>query len=647
MSLLAFGLLAFCFLLTLIAAGLALAGTREGAAIHLRQIARCNDALLAVLAVISAILVHALVRGDFTFLYVFQHTDRDLDLFYRLTAFWAGQEGALLFWALCAVLCAALFQRGKGYARLSDGARLWYWSLYFVIMGFFCLLLTTWNNPFLVASPPPDDGLGLNPLLQNPGMIFHPPLLFLGYGAFTIPCCLSLACLLAHWREDSWAGLTRPFILTGWLTLGAGIILGGWWSYMELGWGGYWAWDPVENASLIPWLAATAYLHTAVIEERRGKLGRTNVFLMALVTISALFATYIVRGGAVKSLHAFGASPVGTPLLLFVLAFLAFTALVTLAAPRTGKPLEEPLSREGALTGACWVFLALAVVVLLGTLWPVLSRLWSEKPQGFGPGFYNTVCLPLFALLALLLTLCPWLGWKGGLRYKGPFFATLGMTALAGIMLALMGMTRPLPLAAATAAVGVASGVCLLPAARPGLFRLPASMAAAGVHLGFALMVLGVAFSGPYKIEEKFTLRPGQSAAFGEYLLQLASIRSGDSHDHEPGAAGKPHDHAANPPRYIYSEAVLRVAKNNRDLGILRPQLRGYASRPDTFFSEVDTLFSWGNEVYANLSSVDENGQATVQISLNPLVNWIWLGSVLLCLFPLLGMLPGRAAPGD
>lgn len=160
-------------------------------------------------------------------------------------------------------------------------------------------------------------------------------------------------------------------------------------------------------------------------------------------------------------------------------------------------------------------------------------------------------------------------------------------------------------------------------------------------------MVLGVAFSGPYKVEEKFTLRPGQSVLFGEYAFQLTDVRTGDSHDHDSGVSGKPHDHTADPPRYIYSEAVLRVVKNNRDYGTLRPQIRGYASRPDTFFSEVDTVFSWGNEIYCNLASVDESGLVTVQVSLNPLVNWIWLGSVLLCLFPLLGMRPGRAAPED
>ncbi len=640
----AFVLISLCFLLTLAAAVPSLLLLRSDNHAPLVWIERANHALFLTMTAAGALLTLALYRNDFSFFYVMQHTDRDLHLFYRLTAFWAGQEGALLFWAWCAVLCALCFQRAKGYARLRSGTKLWYWALYFVILGFFCLLLITWNNPFLTAAPVPDDGMGLNPLLQNPGMIFHPPLLFLGYGAFTIPCCLCLAQSLsgAGGPEERWARLTRPFILIGWLTLGAGIILGGWWSYMELGWGGYWGWDPVENSSLVPWLVATAYLHTALIEEQRDKLPRVNVFLMALITISAFFATYIVRGGVVNSLHAFGESPVGTPLLLFVLSFLAFAAFVSLRAPRTGAPLADPFSREGALVCVCWIFLALSVIILLGTLWPVISKLWSDKAQGFGPGFFNTVCLPLVAALALLLAACPWLDWNGGLRHKPQACIVLGMAVLSGVMLAVMGLTKPLALIAAASAIGIAATLCLTFAVRPGLFRLAQTLAAHGAHFGFALMVLGVAFSGPYKMEEKFTLKPGQGAMFGEYAIQLTGVRGGDDHDLEPGAKpGQAHDHTQTP-RFIFSEASVRVLKNNRELGVMRPQMRKYPSRPDSVFSEVDTLFSWGNEVYCNMTSVTEDGTVTMQISLNPLVNWIWLGGILLCLFPLLGLRPRR-----
>lgn len=650
----AFSLLLFCFALCLLGAVFAL--PRKLSAKNSRPLLmeRLNLVIFAVFTLCCFILTAALVSCNFSFLYAALNSDRKLYIFYHITALWAGQEGALLFWAWCVSLCAVAFQYGKGYRGMDAEAKLWYWSILFIVTAFFCLLLTSWNNPFLIASPAPHDGLGMNPMLQNPGMIFHPPLLFLGYGAFTIPCCAALASLLS--MKDSpkrpalaWAKLTRPFILWGWLLLSAGIILGGWWSYMELGWGGYWAWDPVENASLVPWLVATAYMHTALVESARGKLYRTNAFLMALVTISAFFATYLVRGGLVRSVHAFGQSDVGMPLIIFVLLFLAFAACAAKTAPAKGTPLEKPLSREGLLTLTAWIFLALAAVTTTGTLWPVISRLWSEKPVGLSPIFYNTVCLPLFVLLMCFLAACPWVGWRGAVRNKGvlAYVALTGVTA-AGVLF-YVGFGKALPLAGMAASIAVLAGTCMLFAAIPGLLRSAPSLAAHGVHAAFALMVLGVAFSGPYKVQQDFVMLPEQTAVFGEYALRLTTIGQGDSHDHEPETAGRQShpDHAASPPAYIYSEAVITVTKNGRFAGEMRPQLRRYQSHPDNSFAEVDTVFSLGNELYSSLVGLDaKQGAATIRVSANPLVNWIWIGGVLLCLFPLAGM-RGRAGKDE
>lgn len=647
----AFSLLLFCFALCLLGVLFALPRKHSAKNAQPLLMEKLNLAVFAVFTLCCFILTAALVSCNFSFLYATFNSDRNLHIFYRITALWGGQEGALLFWAWCVSLCSVAFQYAKGYRDMDAETKRWYWSILFVITAFFCLLLTSWNNPFLIASPAPHDGYGMNPMLQNPGMIFHPPLLFLGYGAFTIPCCAALASLLS--MKDSakqsavpWAKLTRPFILSGWLLLSAGIILGGWWSYMELGWGGYWAWDPVENASLVPWLVATAYLHTALVENARGKLYRANAFLMALVTISAFFATYLVRGGLVRSVHAFGQSDVGMPLLIFVLLFLAFAAFAARLSPEKGAPLENPLSREGLLTLTAWVFLALSAVTIIGTLWPVISRLWSEKPVGLSPAFYNTVCLPLFVLLLFFLAVCPWLSWvpragRGAIRNKG-MLAYVAMTGVAAAgVLFYVGFGKAVPLAGMGAAIAVLAGTCMLFAAVPGLLRNGPSLAAHGVHAAFALMVLGTAFSGPYKVQQDFVMAPGQTAVFGEYSLRLAKINQGDSHDHEPGvASGQSHpDHAGNPPAYIYSEAVVTVAKNGESVGELRPQLRRYQSHPDNAFSEVDTIFSFGNELYCSFVGLDMGqGTATIQISANPLVNWIWVGGVLLCLFPLAGM---------
>ncbi|CAK7023249.1 MAG: Cytochrome c-type biogenesis protein CcmF [Desulfovibrio sp.] len=635
----AFSLLLFCFALALLGAILAMPTNRTAKTSRPTFMEGINLAIFAVFTLCCFILTVALVSSNFSFLYAVFNSDRDLHLFYRVTGLWAGQEGALLFWAWCVSLCAVAFQYSKGYREMDATAKRWYWSVFFTIIAFFCLLLTSWNNPFLSADPVPADGYGMNPMLQNPGMIFHPPLLFLGYGAFTIPCCAALGALLSLKENTApvmWARLTRPFILWGWLLLSAGIILGGWWSYMELGWGGYWAWDPVENASLVPWLVATAYLHTALVENAREKLHRTNAFLMALVTISAFFATYLVRGGIVRSVHAFGQSDVGMPLLVFVLLFLLFAILAACFAPSKGKPLENPLSREGLLTLTAWVFLTLAVIIILGTLWPVISRIWSAKPVGLSPAFYNTVCLPLFVLLMFFLAACPWTQWRGGLRNKGGLLYVVLTGVAAAAVLGYVGFTKAVPLAGMAVSIAVIAGSCMFFAVTPGLLRVKPTLAAHGVHAAFALMVIGTAFSGPYKVQEDFVLQPGQSAIFGDYSLRLASVKQGDSHD----AQGGPHpDHAANPPLYIYAEAVLEVTKNGERIGELRPQMRRYKSHPDQAFSEVDTLFSFGNELYCSFVGIDgTRATATVQVSVNPLVNWIWVGGTLLCLFPLAGL---------
>lgn len=644
-----FVLIFACFLLCLACAGLSLPRAAQGRIAPPRTAETGSLAVFGGLSLGCFILTAALVSRNFSFLYAVQHTDRDLHLFYRMTALWAGQEGALLFWAWCAALFAVVFRFMGRYKALPPEVKRWFWSLFFVIMGFMCLLLSSWNNPFLEAVPAPADGAGLNPLLQNVGMIFHPPLLFLGYGAFTVPCCLALAGLLTLREQKkknalpplAWAEITRPFILGAWLLLSAGIVLGAWWSYMELGWGGYWAWDPVENSSLVPWLIATAYLHTALVENARGKLYRSNAFLMALVTISAFFSTYLVRGGIVNSVHAFGQSDVGMPLLLFVLLFLAFSTLAALSAPACGKELESPLSREGLLTCAAWIFLALALVITLGTLWPVISRLWSDKPVGLSRSFYNITCLPLFVALTVMLAACPWVSWTGQVRRKGFLVFVAAVFLLCAGMLFHLGFTNPVAMAGAASAMAVMAGTCMLFSATPGLAAVRAALAGHGTHLAFALMVLGIAFSGPYKAQEDIAMRPGQRVVFGDYTLHLTSVRGGDSHDHQSG----PHpDHGTEPPKYIYSEAVVAVSRNGEILGELRPQLRLYEAYSANPFSEVDTLFSWGNELYCSMIGIDRDGTATLQVSINPLVNWIWLGGALLCLFPILGFGPRKRA---
>lgn len=412
MYLAAYVLLLLALLCAMGGAGMGAAQLWQGRHTDLGWLEKANLVIAASLTAASAILLHALAVSDFTLEYVAGYTDLVLPMFYKITAFWAGQPGSMLFWALMVSLCGAFFQLTRPYRLLSAETRLWYWVFYLSIMGFFALLITAWSNPFIQLSPAPADGRGMNPLLQNPGMILHPPLLFLGYGGFVIPGCLALAqAMHVDGSEQSWLDVARPFTLTAWLFLTVGIIIGGWWAYMELGWGGYWAWDPVENASLIPWLIGTAAIHTGLLQTRRGKLHRVNTFLMALTTVSAFFATYLVRGNVVNSVHAFGEGGVGPALLIFVLASLVVVIFASWQAGRNeAADLGGLETREGFLVLTAWMLIAIACVILVATLWPVITAGFGKTSSGLSQDFYNRVCLPLFTVIMALLAVCPWLG---------------------------------------------------------------------------------------------------------------------------------------------------------------------------------------------------------------------------------------------
>lgn len=613
--------------------GMVLLQLWQGRADILRLIEKGHWIISGALLVASALLLHALYWHDFSLQYVASYTDLILPAFYRLTAFWAGQPGSMLFWALAVAVSGTAFACTRAYNRLSPATRLWYWAFFYVIMAFFTLVLTNWSNPFVMQTPAPPDGNGLNPLLQNPGMIFHPPLLFLGYGGFAVPACLALAQSLSGrgQGEGPWFRLTRPFIILAWLFLTAGIVLGAWWAYMELGWGGYWAWDPVENASLIPWLIGTASLHTLIVQDRRGKLGRVNVAMMALTTVSAFFATYLVRSGVIDSVHAFGDGSVGTPLTVFVLAGLVVTFWAACTAPREGGPLAGLDSREGFLTLVAWVLLALAAIILIATMWPVISKLWTTAPRGLDANFYNRVCLPLGALLMLLMAACPWLGWSGGLRDKGRFFTVLGaFVGSAGAIWAL-GYRQPTALIGASAAFAIALGVILLFTDKA-IRRQPAALGALGAHLGMALVALGVAFSGPYTQSGELLLAKGESKTVGAYTATLLDLQDG----RQPG--------------YDYIAARLQIGRDGVTLGVLAPERRMYDKFGSMQFSEVDVIPGLGNEIYASLLGLDEDLRVLVKVSVEPLVNWIWIGGALMCLLPLLGLRRRNrqtASPGD
>ncbi|WP_285907492.1 heme lyase CcmF/NrfE family subunit [Pseudodesulfovibrio pelocollis] len=609
-----FSLLAFLFLAAW--AGFA-AWNRKDEALVLVE----RGQIIAAAGVVfsSLLLLVALATRDYSFRYVYDTVDNALTFVYTLTAFWGGREGSLLFWELLIAVSGVIFLYSPSYKMLAPRTKLFFWMFFLLVQSFFLLLLTGWSNPFIEIIPAPADGRGLNPLLRNPGMIFHPPLLFIGFAWYTVPAACALAASIAG-EEKSWVTICRNWNILAWAFLGAGIILGGWWSYMELGWGGYWAWDPVENASIIPWFVGTALLHTALIEARRNALQRTNVFLMSLTFLLCIFATYLTRSGVIDSLHTFGESPVSVPLFWGMVSWLVLTLVVVLVSERhTHRTLSDFLSRQGMLVITAWFLLALGAVVTIGTMWPVISRMWTEHPMGLDANFYNRVCLPFMAVLVLIFSYCPWLGWKGGLRDpKGIIIVTAALVLSTAGFLA-MGYTKPLAVFTAASSVAALVSIVALFALHPAIRATRQSWGAYGIHLGMILMALGIAFSGPYKVEHEYVMDEGDTVVLEGYEITYVSV----AEDSTPQFRAR-------------ATAVLEVSKDGRVLGQMRPEKRIYVNFERQQFAEADTVFSLGNELYATLLGFTEDHKASFKLSVNPLVNWIWIGGTILCLMPLL-----------
>ena len=627
MYLFAHGAMLLALLLSVLGAGLACieAWTERGKA--LPWLERLNMSSVILVTFASAILLRALVSRDFTLSYVTQYTDSTLPLFYTITAFWAGQAGSLLFWALVMGAASILFLFSNTYQKLNPKTKLYFWMFFLPVQAFFLLLLTGPSSPFVTLVTPPVDGQGLNPLLRNFGMVLHPPLLFIGYAGFTIPACLALASTMTGERR-LWVEGAHNWNVASWSLLTSGILLGGWWAYMELGWGGYWAWDPVENASLIPWFSATAFLHTSIIERRFGALPRTNVFLACLTLLLCIFATYLVRSGVVESLHAFGEGGVALPLILAISFGMIVSVAVALARPvGEGSSLPNLDSKQGMVVLLVWLLMLLGAIVLMGTLWPVLSQLWETNPVGVNQGFYNTICLPLFTAMAMLLALAPWLGWKGG--FWKPKVAMIPVAAWICVFVIgfWLGVRPLLAVTAVGAAVAVAVSVVLLAVLQPKASRSRAFLSSHGSHLLFAVLVLGVAVSGPFQKTHEVPLSPGEKFSFGGYVFEYTKLRTEKKTE------------------LAIEEAVITVSKDGQRLGELTPQRRLYRNY-DHPNSEVSTLFSLGDELYATIHDIEGDRVQPLKVSINPMVNWVWIGSLGITLLPLLAWRT-RRAQGD
>ena len=526
----------------LYAVGASICGAQAGRREWVDSGRRAVYCLGALCVAAFAILESAFLRSDFSYALVAESSSTSTPTFYKITAVWATQDGSLLLWATLLALfsSAVLFLTRRSLRDIAPYAT----AVLGAVAAFFLLLMVGWENPFDKLAVAPQEGAGLNPLLRHPAMMIHPPMLYTGYVGFSIPFAFAIGALVTRRTGADWIRATRRFALVAWTFLGAGILLGALWSYSELGWGGYWAWDPVENASLMPWLVGTAFLHSIMVQERRGMLKVWNVSLICATFILALLGTFLVRSGILDSIHAFGASTIGVQFLVFIACVIALSvALVISRLPqlRSEARLDSLLSREAFFLLNNLVLLALALVILWGTFFPLISEAISGTEQTVGPPWFNRLTTPLAILLVLLTGIGPLLAWRrvtaGALRRvllvplctaaavlagmlaltdAGDSVPSLVMFCFVSFVLAVVGQEFWRGASARRTMTGESWPRALARLTGRNRRRYGGYL----VHVGIAVLFLGVAASSAFLRQGDVRLSPGESFSVGDYDIE-------------------------------------------------------------------------------------------------------------------------------
>ena len=581
------------------------------------------QAQLLLVAVAYAALTHAFVTHDFSVAYVAAHSNLELPLFYRISAVWGAHEGSMLLWVLILA--------GWTSAVAASGAHLPARFLARVLAllgglsaGFHLFLLLT-SNPFERLLPPVLNGRDLNPLLQDPGMAFHPPMLYLGYVGLAVPFCFACAALLDGRLDAAWTRWTRPWTTMAWTFLTAGIALGSWWAYNELGWGGWWFWDPVENASFIPWLVATALLHSLAVSERRGAFKAWTVLLAIFGFSASLLGAFLVRSGVLVSVHAFATDPQRGG---FILAFLAVVVggALTLYAARAGRIRDggafDYLSRETLLLVNNVVLVVVAGAVTLGTLYPLAYQALGWGTLSIGPPWFNLMFAPFMLLLALLVGVGPHVRWRGDrpgrlLRSLRP--AALATLLFGALLLALLSV-RTLGLGLAlVVALWVASATLL------NLWRRLREGRAAGLrntlpwgflgmtlaHLGVAAFTLGAALATSVSTERDVRLAPGETHELAGYRFELLDV------------------HRVPGPNYEAQRAFIDVRRDGERVALLTPEKRFYR-RQEQPMTEAAVDVGITRDLYVALGEPLGGGAWALRIHHKPFIRWIWGGAALM-----------------
>jgi cytochrome c-type biogenesis protein CcmF len=634
-------LLAFIIALVGMVSPLVAARTGEERYLSLARYALLGQFLLVTLAAFA--LIYGLISTDFSIKYVAFNTTRATPIYYRVTGLWGALEGSLLLWEWLLIIFAAI--TAWVYRDRHREMMPWVIMIFSIVSVFFLCVIGFLSNPFEIISPVPADGRGLNPLLEDANMMTHPPLLYTGFVGLTVPYAFAMAALIVGKLDEAWIVSTRRWTIIAWFFLTTGNLVGAWWSYHVLGWGGYWAWDPVENAAFMPWLPATAFLHSVQVQERRRMLKVWNLSLIIVAFSLTIFGTFLTRSGILSSIHAFSSGPVGG----FFLGFLTLILLSSfgLLAYRADLLREQPeldamVSRESAFLLNNIVLVSALFTIFLGTIFPLLSEAVAGVQVSVGAPYFNSVTVPLFLFLVFLMAMGPMIAWRraswdnlkrnflwpatsalllglGLFVWKvRDFLPLLGFTLLAFVVFTILyDTTLALRARKRIAGEGILRGLITLTR------RNQRRYGGLVVHLGVVLIIMGIAGSMTYSIEKEATLAVKQNLQVGNYQIQFQGLRGSQQ------------------PTHFRVEGAFRVFHNGNDEGILSPALKFFPTQQSPVGRAVHQS-SLSEDIYLILSGFSEldRNQATLKVLVRPLVIWMWIGGFVITLGTLICISP-------
>ena len=625
------------------------AGARSRNALMVESARTSAWSLAALILIANATMLVAILSNDFSVRYVAENSSTTTPTFFKVLALWSADQGSLLLWNL--VLAGYLLAVAIRFRRQRPDTFPWALGVMYVVSGFYLLLVTFATHPFGTLAKAPADGQGPLPLLQNhPLMAAHPPMLYLGFIGMTVPFAFGMAALLTGRLSDQWIRITRRWTMFAWVCLTAGLFLGSLWSYSVLGWGGYWAWDPVENIALLPWLASTAFLHSVMVQERRGMLKVWNLSLIVTTFGLTVFGTFLTRGSILASVHSFAASAVGPLYLGFLLIVLC--AGFGLIAARSKQLASESsidrlVSREGVFLGNNILLLALVVTVLVGTVFPLLNEALTGAKVSVGAPYFDRTAAPVMLLLLFLMGIGPLLPWRVASgryllqRLKWPVWA--GALTIAGLVATGVRHWAAVAAFGLAAFVGTATVVEMVRGIRAQRRALGGGVARSAfgavarnrrlyggliAHLGLVIVIVAITWSSTYATQKEVTLGRGESTTFAGYDLRYT------------GSTFR------NDPNRVVFISTLQILDHGRPIGVLIPSLNYYPSSTDPIGTpsiSKGTPFNGFHDLYASLQSLGKKGvSATFRLYSNPGVMWLWTGGAIIVLGGIVALWPVR-----